>query len=159
MNWFYELHPIWQALIATLGTWAVTAAGAGVGPASPAAGALAFPASSTAGAVVVPASTAAGALVGPAVAAIEPGGAGFRRGFGGFLIATLASVICFYVSRRISQPIEKLKKDAENFAKGNLAHRLPVPSTQETAGLAEAMNVMAELRRKSDFGFADVVSE
>jgi|GEM_PF-5474006 len=34
---------------------------------------------------------------------------------GGFLIAVLASVICFYVSRRISQPIEKLKMGAENF--------------------------------------------
>ncbi len=28
MNWFYELNPVWQALIATLGTWGVTAAGA-----------------------------------------------------------------------------------------------------------------------------------
>ncbi len=28
MNWFYELSPVLQALIATLGTWGVTAAGA-----------------------------------------------------------------------------------------------------------------------------------
>jgi two-component system, OmpR family, phosphate regulon sensor histidine kinase PhoR len=62
---------------------------------------------------------------------------------GGFLIAVLASVLCLYVSRRISWPIEKLRKGAESFAKGNLAHRLPVPSTRETAGLAEAMNFMA----------------
>jgi two-component system, OmpR family, phosphate regulon sensor histidine kinase PhoR len=32
---------------------------------------------------------------------------------------------------------------AESFARGDLAQRLPVPSTRETAGLAEAMNVMA----------------
>ena len=62
---------------------------------------------------------------------------------GGFLIAILASVICLYVSRRISQPIEKLKEGAEDFAKGDLARRLPVPITREIAGLAEAMNRMA----------------
>ena len=28
MNWFYELNPVWQALLATLGTWTVTALGA-----------------------------------------------------------------------------------------------------------------------------------
>ena len=66
-----------------------------------------------------------------------------RIALGGFLIAVLASVICFYVSRRISRPIEKLRKGAESFAKGNLANRLPVPSTRETAALAEAMNFMA----------------
>jgi len=28
MNWFYGLNPVWQALLATLGTWGVTACGA-----------------------------------------------------------------------------------------------------------------------------------
>ncbi|MDP6107083.1 MAG: hypothetical protein QGI33_01435, partial [Candidatus Brocadiia bacterium] len=28
MNWFYDLHPVGQALVATVGTWLVTAAGA-----------------------------------------------------------------------------------------------------------------------------------
>ncbi len=28
MSWFYDLHPVWQALVATVGTWLVTAAGA-----------------------------------------------------------------------------------------------------------------------------------
>lgn len=63
--------------------------------------------------------------------------------FGGFLIAVLASVICLFVSRRISRPIEDLTRGAENFAKGNLAHRLALSGIQETAGLAEAMNMMA----------------
>ncbi len=62
---------------------------------------------------------------------------------GGVLIAFLASLICFYVSRRISQPIEKLRRGAEGFAKGDLSRRLPLPSTRETAGLARAMNDMA----------------
>ncbi len=30
MNWFYQLGPIWQALIATIGTWLLTALGAGL---------------------------------------------------------------------------------------------------------------------------------
>ena len=30
MNWFYDLHPVLQALIATIGTWLVTAAGAAI---------------------------------------------------------------------------------------------------------------------------------
>jgi len=68
--------------------------------------------------------------------------------FGGILIAALASLICLYVSRRISQPIEKLRKGAESFAKGDLAHRLPLPSTRETAALAEAMNFMAARMEK-----------
>lgn len=62
---------------------------------------------------------------------------------GGVLIAVIASAICFYVSRRISQPIERLRTGAERFAKGDLSHRLAVPKTQETASLAEAMNFMA----------------
>jgi len=30
MTWFYELNPVWQGLIATIGTWFVTAMGAGL---------------------------------------------------------------------------------------------------------------------------------
>jgi ZIP family zinc transporter len=30
MNWFHDLNPVWQALVATLGTWFVTALGAGL---------------------------------------------------------------------------------------------------------------------------------
>jgi len=30
MDWFYDLHPVLQALVATVGTWAVTALGAGL---------------------------------------------------------------------------------------------------------------------------------
>ena len=30
MNWYYQLNPVWMALIATLGTWFVTAMGAGL---------------------------------------------------------------------------------------------------------------------------------
>ncbi len=66
-----------------------------------------------------------------------------RIALGGFLIALFAALVCFYVSRRISRPIEEMRKGAENFARGDLAHRLTVPDIKETARLAEAMNLMA----------------
>jgi len=62
---------------------------------------------------------------------------------GAFLIALFAAMICFYVSRRISRPIEEMRKGAEKFAEGDLKYRLPSPGTTETANLAEAMNLMA----------------
>ncbi|MGD8882476.1 MAG: ATP-binding protein, partial [Desulfobacterales bacterium] len=47
------------------------------------------------------------------------------------------------ISRRISRPIEQIRKSAEQFAGGDLNHRLPTPVTEEMAGLADAMNQMA----------------
>ncbi len=62
---------------------------------------------------------------------------------GGCIIALLAAGISWIISRRISRPIEQMKKSAAQFAGGNLSHRLPPPATEEMAGLAEAMNQMA----------------
>lgn len=61
----------------------------------------------------------------------------------GGLIALLASVICLFISRRISRPIEEMRQGAERYASGELDHRLAQPSTAELAGLADAMNQMA----------------
>lgn len=66
-----------------------------------------------------------------------------RITLGGVFIALLASGICYYVSRRISRPIEDMKKGAEHFARGELEHRLASPNTKELGSLAEAMNQMA----------------
>jgi len=66
-----------------------------------------------------------------------------RITLGGFFIALFAALVCFYVSRRISRPIEEMRKGAEHFAKGDLEYRLPSPGTTEIANLAEAMNLMA----------------
>ena len=66
-----------------------------------------------------------------------------RITIGGFLIALFAALVCFYVSRRISRPIEEMRKGAEYFAKGDLKYRLSLTDTTETANLAEAMNLMA----------------
>ena len=66
-----------------------------------------------------------------------------RITLGGFFIALFAALVCFYASRRISRPIEEMRKGAEHFAKGNLEFRLSLAGITETADLAEAMNLMA----------------
>ena len=63
--------------------------------------------------------------------------------FGGLLIALVAAGISLYVSRRISQPIEKMKQGAEHFARGDLLHRLPETDSEEIGSLADALNQMA----------------
>ena len=62
---------------------------------------------------------------------------------GGFIIAILASALCYYVSRRISRPIEEIRKGAERYAGGDLDHRLMAPATLEFASLSVALNKMA----------------
>ena len=62
---------------------------------------------------------------------------------GGCIIAFLAAGISWIISRRISHPIEQMKKSAAQFAGGDLSHRLAPPATEEMAGLADAMNQMA----------------
>ena len=62
---------------------------------------------------------------------------------GGCIIALLAACISWIISRRISRPIEQMKRSAAQFAGGNLGHRLAFPATEEMAGLADAMNQMA----------------
>ncbi|MCG2755647.1 MAG: ATP-binding protein, partial [Desulfobacteraceae bacterium] len=62
---------------------------------------------------------------------------------GGLLIALLAAIISLFVARRISRPLEEMKKSADRFAEGDLAHRLLLPDTKEMEALGEAMNQMA----------------
>ncbi len=62
---------------------------------------------------------------------------------GGLLIAFVAAGISFYISRRISRPIEKMKEGAEHFARGDLLHRLPETDLEEIGSLADALNQMA----------------
>ena len=61
----------------------------------------------------------------------------------GCIIALLAAGISWVISRRISRPIEQMKKSAAQFAGGDLSHRLTSPATEEMASLADAMNQMA----------------
>lgn len=74
-----------------------------------------------------------------------------RIGIGALLVALLASAVSWYVSRRITKPIERLRDGAQRFADGDLFHRLPAPATLEFAGLAESMNQMArQLQQRLD---------
>ena len=61
----------------------------------------------------------------------------------GMAIALAAAVISLGISRRISRPLEMLTDGAALFARGDLRHRLEVPSSKEIGGLARAMNEMA----------------
>ena len=63
--------------------------------------------------------------------------------FGGLLIALFAAGVSLFISKRISKPIEEIKKGAERFARGDLNYRMPASDTEEMVGLAEAMNQMA----------------
>ncbi|MFO7559851.1 MAG: ATP-binding protein [Desulfobacterales bacterium] len=58
----------------------------------------------------------------------------------GLFIALLASAVSLFMSRRISRPIEEMKKGAMRFAEGDLGHRLHEPSISELASLAAVMN-------------------
>ncbi len=58
-------------------------------------------------------------------------------------IAILAAGVSLYISRRISRPIEEMRRGAEEYAAGNLSYRLPTPVSQEMFELAHAMNRMA----------------
>jgi len=61
----------------------------------------------------------------------------------GLVISIIAIVISLFISKRISSPLEELKNGAEQFAKGNLNHKLAIPDAVEIGRLAEAMNTMA----------------
>jgi two-component system phosphate regulon sensor histidine kinase PhoR len=66
-----------------------------------------------------------------------------RIAVGGILIALLASLVSWYVSKRLVKPIEDMRAGAKRFADGDLAHRLPLSDTREFASLADTMNQMA----------------
>ncbi len=66
-----------------------------------------------------------------------------RIGLTGAIIAFLSAIISLLVSWRISRPLEEMKRGVEKFSEGDLAYRLPAPSTEEMSRLAEALNQMA----------------
>ena len=67
----------------------------------------------------------------------------------GLGLAVVVAGVYYLVSRRMVKPLEKMTRGARRFAEGNLDYRLPLPDTQELAGLAETLNQMAgELSRR-----------
>jgi two-component system phosphate regulon sensor histidine kinase PhoR len=66
-----------------------------------------------------------------------------RVGLAGLVVALVAAAISLWVSRRISRPMEEIRRGAEQLARGDLRHKLPIPASTEAAAVAEAMNEMA----------------
>lgn len=66
-----------------------------------------------------------------------------RIGFTALLAALLAGLISWGIARRISRPLEEMRFGAEKFAQGNLSRQLALEGSEETAGLARALNHMA----------------
>ncbi len=66
-----------------------------------------------------------------------------KIGLAGFAIALLAALISLVVSRRISQPLEGMKRAAEEFAHGDLTRKISATGSLEIFGLADTLNKMA----------------
>jgi two-component system phosphate regulon sensor histidine kinase PhoR len=62
----------------------------------------------------------------------------------GLFLILLAAVASLYVARRISQPIEEMKRGAQRFAEGNFSRKLLVPNSEELGSLADVLNHMAK---------------
>lgn len=58
-------------------------------------------------------------------------------------LVALGIVFIFFVVRRISKPIERLRQGATRYAQGNLDERLDEADTSELASLSRALNHMA----------------
>ncbi len=63
--------------------------------------------------------------------------------FGGCVLVLLAAALGLFTSRRISQPLQDMRRGAERFAAGNFYHPLTVPDTVELGSLAMTLNRMA----------------
>jgi two-component system phosphate regulon sensor histidine kinase PhoR len=88
-----------------------------------------------------------------AVTAIDEriGAIRWRIAAGALFVALLASGVSWFVSRRITQPLEEMRNSARRFADGDLFHRLALSDIREFSGLAETMNHMAEqLQQRMD---------
>jgi len=68
----------------------------------------------------------------------------FRIAAGAVVVAVLFAGISLPICRRISRPLEEIRRGAERFAEGDLDHRLPVIDAAEMGALAEALNRMAD---------------
>jgi two-component system, OmpR family, phosphate regulon sensor histidine kinase PhoR len=63
--------------------------------------------------------------------------------FDGVVMAFLAGLLSFYISRRFSVPLEKMTRISEEFSRGNFQHKIAPGKSVEIDLLAEALNRMA----------------
>jgi len=66
-----------------------------------------------------------------------------RMVLGAAIIAVLVAALSLVLARRLTRPLEGLKRGAQRFAQGDLGRKLPVVGTEELGSLAEALNHMA----------------
>jgi two-component system phosphate regulon sensor histidine kinase PhoR len=68
----------------------------------------------------------------------------FARVIAGIIVViVLASGITFVLARKISRPLEEMKRDSLRFANGDFSKKIMVGGSEEIVGLAQAMNSMA----------------
>ncbi|MBN1308431.1 MAG: HAMP domain-containing protein [Chitinispirillaceae bacterium] len=72
-----------------------------------------------------------------------------RIGIGYFLLAAIAAMVSFFVSRKISLPINSMKRGAQRFAAGDFTGKLMPAGCVEIDQLAEALNEMATRLRET----------
>ncbi len=61
----------------------------------------------------------------------------------GIIIALIATIICWIVARRITQPLESLRDGAERFSNGEFNHRISTSGCEEFTELSMTLNNMA----------------
>ncbi|MBN2420365.1 MAG: PAS domain S-box protein [Deltaproteobacteria bacterium] len=61
---------------------------------------------------------------------------------GGVIIALFTAIVCLIISRRISRPIEELRKNAEGISKGEYRFNRPNSNIEEIGNLHNAMKEM-----------------
>lgn len=62
---------------------------------------------------------------------------------GGLMAGALFAVVALYLSKRVSRPLEDMRRVAERLALGDLAARMTVPGGEELGALARTLNQMA----------------
>ena len=63
--------------------------------------------------------------------------------FGGLMVAILFAAVAFYLARRISCPLDDMRRTAERLAQGDLRARVALPRGEEMQSLARTLNQMA----------------
>ncbi|MEI6807863.1 MAG: ATP-binding protein [bacterium] len=68
--------------------------------------------------------------------------------YGGIAMAALSALLAFYLSRRISRPLEMLQRVTMRLAEGDLDARVTLTEGGETGSFARALNQMAALLKE-----------
>ncbi len=63
--------------------------------------------------------------------------------FGGITACLLFAVVALFLSRRITRPLEEIRRVAQELSAGNMDSRMGVSSSDEASALAQSLNEMA----------------